>query len=82
MVYEMIAEKGYTAVKVVKGGVNEVIRVDPLDAHDKAPKWRLTGQTRCDIRHHHLHRNEVYCTSITGQVSGLWVVVYALPARS
>jgi len=45
MAYEIVAELGYTSVKVVDGGILALLEVDPLDSKDKAPKWRLTGQT-------------------------------------
>ncbi|KAJ9512635.1 hypothetical protein QJQ45_029252 [Haematococcus lacustris] len=45
LAYGMIEELGYSSVKVVEGGIFAVLEVDPLDAKDKAPKWRLVGQT-------------------------------------
>ncbi len=32
-------------LQVAEGGILEYLKIDPLDSKDKAPKWRLTGQT-------------------------------------
>uniref|UniRef100_A0A7S3QKM4 Rhodanese domain-containing protein n=1 Tax=Dunaliella tertiolecta TaxID=3047 RepID=A0A7S3QKM4_DUNTE len=45
MAFEMAQEEGYTAIKVLEGGCLAYLEFDPLDEKDKAPKWRLTGQT-------------------------------------
>ncbi|PNH03545.1 hypothetical protein TSOC_010369 [Tetrabaena socialis] len=41
----VISELGYTSILCLEGGIDAYLKVDPLTAQDKKPKWRLTGQT-------------------------------------
>lgn len=41
----ILKELGYTNVFICEGGVDAYLKVDPLDAKDKKPRWKLTGQT-------------------------------------
>lgn len=42
---DVLSELGYTAVKALEGGTDAYFEMEPLTDADKAPKWRLTGQT-------------------------------------